>query len=277
MVAQLVGEGRQNADQLALVGIFEVLDVIVEFKNGFRLDEHRLPRGRLIVDQALYPALVLGNDGQYQAAPANRRLSVAGNPALRLGVAQDAGNLLAQLHLAANELLLELGQERGSVVAHQPFVVHHLVQGGQQVAVHLHADAQQAQRGIQAFLGLGEEGQRLADGAQAHLHGEEGRYVEVGPGQGGAHQVGVYVVVVLTGEVGTAVEQQAELVGLLEQLQQLVVLGLEAHLSHELAAQGAQAQAFQHLTQLREAYFLLEVLGENQIRYCVIGRNRKTL
>jgi hypothetical protein len=63
------------------------------------------------------------------------------------------------------------------------------------------------------------------------------------------------------------VQQEAELIGLEQQLLELVGLGLEAHPGHELAAQGAQAQAFQHLAQLREAYFLLEIMGKNQIRW----------
>ena len=258
---QLVGKGRENANQLAVVGVVKVFDVIVQLKNGFRLDKNRLARSRLVVNQALHLALVLGDDRQHQAPAADGRLGVAGNPPLVLCMAQDTGNLLAELALAGNQLLPNLAQQRRSVVAHRAFVVHHLVHGGQQIAVDLHANAQQAQRGVQAGVGIGEESKGLPDGAQTHLHLKKRGYVEKRAGQRRPLEVHLDIVEVRGRKIGPGAQQIGEFVGLLQQLHQLLVPGLELHAGHVLPAQGAQAVGLQLLAQGGEADFLFEVLG----------------
>ena len=115
--------------------------------------------------------------------------------------------------------------------------------------------------GYRLGVGLGEEAQGLPDGAQAHLHLEERGHVEVGARQGGALEVGLGIVVVRGREIGAGAQQVGEFVGLLEQFQQGLVLGLELHAGHVVPAQGGKAIGFELLAQGGEADFLFEVLG----------------
>ena len=76
--------------------------------------------------------------------------------------------------------------------------------------------------------------------------------------------MGAGVVVVGTRKIGPVAQQTRKFVGLVEQRPQRVGLADERHAGHVLPAQGREATGLQLGTQGREAYFLFEVLGEEQ-------------
>ena len=62
-------------------------------------------------------------------------------------------------------------------------------------------------------------------------------------------------------KIGPRAQQVGEFVGLLQQFQQGLVLGLELHAGHVVPAERREAIGFKLLAQGAEADFLFEVLG----------------
>ena len=94
------GELREDADDLAPLGILQFAQFVVDLDDLDRLDIEGAARGRLVMDEAVELAFVRGRDGDHGTTVADRDLRVGLDDAGPLGGREDRLQALGCLTLA---------------------------------------------------------------------------------------------------------------------------------------------------------------------------------
>jgi len=267
--AHRIGELREDADDLAPLGIFQFAQLVVDLHDLDRFDVERTPRGRFVVDEALQLAFIGRGNRDHGLPFADRDLGVGIDDTGPFGGGEHRLQPLGGLPFAFADGAPNLQQGRRSIVPDIAETIDDGVDPLHDPGECLDAAAAGIQRRILPFAGEDERND-AADEAQRPVQGHHLPHVEERPFDTQFGNDMVDVGIFPAGKIVLHVEQQAHLVGKFQPPPDLARRGRES-LFGELPAGGTHgAKRCNLFPKPVEADLLLEVC---RINHLYVGLN----
>ena len=268
--AEHVGEGGQDADDLASLLGLEFADAIVGFDDGFGLDVDRLAGGRFVVHDTADSSLEGGGYGDDESAVAHGGRRVTIHPAFSLRRAEDGLQVAGDAARDGRHVAADTGQlSRGAILRAAV-----AVEDGVDVAHELWEDGHSAghcgqhgilRLGVVALVHGPKEARDVDDGLQRAFEVEQLQLVGEGAFGPYAAERRAYVYKIICRESTLPLQNADKLACLFQLFGYDRRIGREANRFYLLATQRTEALRGDQFADLVEAEFMFKVFRINHV------------